>query len=146
MTILEEMKDLAKKQRAAIEQSLPSAKEIVGRAKPTAGVALVVEKFDGAPVEAMRAWADAVQAQQEPMVAFLASVADGKCQLVCAVSGPLREKGWSARDLIGPVAKVVGGGGGGKNDVAQAGGKDASKLEEAFALARKSVEEKASKG
>ena len=80
------------------------------------------------------------------MVGFFATTQEGnKVQLVCAVSRPLVEKGWSAKELIGPVAKTVGGGGGGKNDVAQAGGKDASKTDEALALARKVVEERAAK-
>ncbi len=52
-------------------------------------------------------------------------------------------KNWHAKDLFGPFAKVVGGGGGGSPTLASGGGKDATKLEEAFEVARKIVLEKA---
>ncbi|MEZ0229427.1 MAG: DHHA1 domain-containing protein, partial [Planctomycetota bacterium] len=91
-----------------------------------------------------RSYGDAVRDHPEPLVAFMASVQEGgKLQLVCAISQNLVAKGWHAKELFGPFAKVVGGGGGGSPTLASGGGKDASKLEEAFAVARKTVEEKA---
>lgn len=47
--------------------------------------------------------------------------------------------GLKAGQLVGKVAKICGGGGGGKPDFAQAGGKDATKVEEALSLAREQV-------
>jgi alanyl-tRNA synthetase len=63
--------------------------------------------------------------------------------MVCAVSKNLVAKNWHARELFTQVAKVVGGGGGGTDTLASGGGKDASKLPQAFALFEKLVQEKA---
>ena len=62
---------------------------------------------------------------------------DGKVQLLAAVTDDLTKKGVHAGKLIGEVAKVVGGRGGGKPTMAQAGGKDPGKLAEAMQQAKK---------
>ena len=62
---------------------------------------------------------------------------DSKVQLIAAVTDDLVKKGLHAGKLVGQVAKVVGGGGGGKPTMAQAGGKEPGKLAEALELARK---------
>lgn len=73
----------------------------------------------------------------DPAAVLLAtSTADGKANFVCALSPAAVKAGLQAGKLVGQVAKVCGGGGGGKPALAQAGGKDASKLEEALQVAR----------
>ena len=62
---------------------------------------------------------------------------NGKVGLLAAVTDDLVQKGVHGGKLIGQVAKVVGGGGGGKPSMAQAGGKDPAKLPEALELAKK---------
>ena len=52
------------------------------------------------------------------------------------------ERGLSAADVIREAAQIVGGGGGGRDNVAQAGGRDPSKLDEALAAARQAIEAK----
>ena len=59
------------------------------------------------------------------------SVVDGKVNLVAAVTKDLTKR-FQAGKLVQEVAKVVGGGGGGRPDLAQAGGKDPAKLDEAL--------------
>jgi alanyl-tRNA synthetase len=59
--------------------------------------------------------------------------------LVAGISKELVAKGLSADQWVQQVAKVVGGGGGGRPDMAQAGGKDPSKLPEALELARQTM-------
>jgi alanyl-tRNA synthetase len=66
-------------------------------------------------------------------VVVVGSVIDDKPQLVAAVTPDLLARGMHAGNLVREVAKVVGGGGGGRPDLAQAGGKDASKLADALA-------------
>ncbi len=73
-------------------------------------------------------------------VVVLAAVNDDKPQLVAAVSDDLSKR-VHAGNLIKAIAPMVGGGGGGRPNMAQAGGKDASKLGEALAQARKLIEE-----
>jgi len=68
---------------------------------------------------------------------MLASASDGKVSFVSAVSDDLIAKGLKAGDWIRETAKVAGGGGGGRPQMAQAGGKDPSKVDEALKTARK---------
>jgi alanyl-tRNA synthetase len=66
-------------------------------------------------------------------VGLLASEIDGKVGLVCVVSDSLiKEKNISAGKIVGDVAKILGGGGGGKPHLATAGAKDVSKIGEAL--------------
>jgi alanyl-tRNA synthetase len=74
-------------------------------------------------------------------VVLLGWADDGKVQLIAAVTDDLVKKGVHAGRLIGQVAKVVGGGGGGKPTMAQAGGKEPAKLAEALNLAKKLASE-----
>ncbi len=62
---------------------------------------------------------------------LLGSGAGGKAQLVCTVSKSLTSR-FKAGDLVRPVAQMLGGSGGGRPDMAQAGGTDVSKLDEAL--------------
>ena len=144
LTILEEMKDLSKRNVAKVQAALPSSRELFAQAKPAGSVRLLTAVMNDVALDDLRRYGDDVKKEAEPLVAFLASVQEGgKLQLVCAISQSLVAKNWHARDLFAPVAKVVGGGGGGSPVLASGGAKDASKLDEAFALARKLVEEKA---
>jgi alanyl-tRNA synthetase len=63
------------------------------------------------------------------------ATADGKAQLICAVSADLAADGVQARAILHPAAQVVGGGAGGKGDLAQAGGRDGARLTEALEVA-----------
>ncbi|HSG25149.1 MAG TPA: alanine--tRNA ligase [Anaerolineales bacterium] len=74
-------------------------------------------------------------------VAVLAAVIDEKPALIAAITDDLVDKGLKAGDLIQVVSEVVGGSGGGRPNLAQAGGRDASKLEEALEKVPAWVEE-----
>ena len=69
---------------------------------------------------------------------------DGRVALVASFSNGVVERGISAADVIREAAQVIGGGGGGRDNVAQAGGRDPSKLDEALATARQAIEAKLS--
>ena len=60
--------------------------------------------------------------------------ADGKVSVVAAVNDEARSRGLSANDLVRAIGPLVGGKGGGKDDVAQGGGTDSSRIDEALAL------------
>jgi alanyl-tRNA synthetase len=66
---------------------------------------------------------------------LLASEADGKVLLLAAVTKDLIQKGVKAGDCVRDAAKAVGGGGGGRPDLAEAGGKDPSKIPDALRVA-----------
>lgn len=104
-------------------------------------VTLVIAETPGAPVNLMRQLIDAVRQKVQPAAVLLAATeGDSKVTLVAGVTKDLQEKGGNAGKWIGPVAKAVGGGGGGRPDMAQAGGKDPSKLPEALQVAKATIE------
>ncbi|MBW3658804.1 MAG: alanine--tRNA ligase, partial [Actinobacteria bacterium] len=72
---------------------------------------------------------------ERAVVVLGTATADGKAQLIATVSGDLADAGVEARPILQPAAQVVGGGAGGKGDLAQAGGKAGDKLDEALAVA-----------
>jgi alanyl-tRNA synthetase len=76
----------------------------------------------------------------DDVAVVLGSPGDGKVSLVVAVTPALVERGVRAGDIVKAAAQVVGGGGGGKPTMAQAGGKDPSKLPEALETARGAIE------
>jgi alanyl-tRNA synthetase len=84
------------------------------------------------PMDALRELMDRLRQKLESGVIILGSHADGKACFMCSVSEDLVGEGIHAGKLIGAVAKLAGGGGGGKPDKAQAGGKDGTKVPEAI--------------
>jgi alanyl-tRNA synthetase len=77
---------------------------------------------------------------EQPSAVVLGSEFGGKAGLVALVSKDAVAEGLSAGSIIREIAPLVGGGGGGRDDMAQAGGKDPAKLEEALAAARALIE------
>jgi len=84
--------------------------------------------------------ANRVQSKLGPSAVVLGGEFGGKAGLVALVSKDLTGGGLSAGSIIREIAPLVGGGGGGRDDMAQAGGKDPSKLDEAIAAARAAIE------
>jgi alanyl-tRNA synthetase len=96
-------------------------------------VAVVAAEVSGADLETLRDMSDRLRAILGSAVVVLATVVDGKPQLIAAVTDDLVARGLHAGGLVKEVAKEVGGGGGGKAGLAQAGGRDAAHLREALA-------------
>ena len=111
----------------------------------TAGVKVLAGQVQAADVETLREMTDWSRNRLGSVVTVLGAVIDGKPNLVAAVTPDLVERGLKAGALIQQVAKVVGGGGGGRPTLAQAGGRDASKLGDALALVAGLVEEQIGK-
>jgi alanyl-tRNA synthetase len=84
-------------------------------------------------LDSLRNLLDAIRQQFVQGVIVLGSENGGKACFVASVSPELIERGINAGELIGQVAGMCGGGGGGKPDKAQAGGKDGSRVGEAIA-------------
>ena len=79
---------------------------------------------------------DKIRDKSPEMVAVLASVTGGKATIAAAAGKDAQAKGIHAGKLVGQVAKLAGGNGGGKPDSAMAGAKDVAKLDEALAAAK----------
>ena len=85
------------------------------------------------PADQLRAVADRIRQRLSPVVLVLAASIDGKPQFLAAASPELVDRGVHAGNIVREVAKVAGGGGGGRPDMAQAGARDASRIEDALA-------------
>ena len=132
--LLDEQKQL-ERQLTQLEGRLAKsrAEELVSAAKQVAGVAVLAARLDGLDPDGLRSVVDMLRDRMGPGIICLGSALDGKVNLIAAVSKDLSAK-YPAGKLIQEVAKQVGGGGGGRPDLAQAGGKDPSKLDVALAL------------
>jgi alanyl-tRNA synthetase len=135
----EEIKRLQQQLKKGAATDLQSAADkLLAASADVAGAKVVIGEMPAAPDEAIRQQVDRLRQKAHSAVVVLGWTTDeGKVQLLAAVTGDLIKKGLHAGKLIGQVAKVVGGGGGGKPDMAQAGGKEPAKLGEALELARK---------
>ncbi len=93
-------------------------------------VPVLAAVLPGCDAKILRSMADLFRQRYPSSVAVLASVSDGRPNLVAAVTQDLVQRGLDAVELVRFVAVPLGGGGGGRPTLAQAGGKDASRLEE----------------
>ncbi len=101
------------------------------------GIKVIAHRLDdGLDMNALRGAGDNLKQKAECAVIVLASAADGKVNIVAMATPEAIAKGAHAGNIIREVAKTCGGGGGGKPDSAQAGGKDVSRLNEALALVK----------
>ena len=92
------------------------------------GIVVLKVILPNASVESLREMADKFRQKYTTGVALLASIQDEKPILIATVSEDLTKQGLHAGKLVKKVAQIVGGGGGGRPTLAQAGGRDASKL------------------
>ncbi len=106
--------------------------DIMSSVKNKNGINYVIKKFEGVDVNTLRDLADEVRNKVGSVVVLFATVNDGKLNFVCAVSKDLVEKKIAAGKIIKEIAKVAGGGGGGRPDMATAGAKDINKVGEAL--------------
>jgi len=108
------------------------AGSLVNQAKEVNGVTLLTAKVSAADMNNLRNMADDLKNKLGSAVVVLGSVNEGKVNLIAGVTKDLIEKGYHAGKIIKEVASRCGGGGGGRPDMAQAGGKDPDKLEGAL--------------
>ncbi|HXG59273.1 MAG TPA: alanine--tRNA ligase [Thermoanaerobaculia bacterium] len=104
------------------------------------GIKLLTRRIDDISGGDLRSLADTFRSKIRSGVVVLGSVTDSKVTLLTAVTKDLVDR-VPANALIGKLAPIVGGRGGGKPDLAQAGGKDADKVDEALARAAAALKE-----
>ena len=114
-----------------------SARARAGELAAAALDGVVVSRLDGMSTGDLRELAIAVRQQPSVTVVVLAGATDTGGVALAAAVAP--ETGLVAADLLRDAAKLVGGGGGGKGDVATAGGKDPARLDEALGVAREAA-------
>ena len=104
------------------------------------GIKLIARRVDDLSGGDLRNFADELRSKIKSGVVVLGSATDGKVTLLTAVTKDLLDR-VQANTLIGKLAPIVGGKGGGKPDLAQAGGKDPDKLNEALSHAPAALQE-----
>jgi len=126
-------KDLQKAREQAMRTMASGG--LLDRAEQIGDVRAVFARLEGDHA-ALRSAADVLRKNNERMVCLLASEQGKKVALVAGLSTDLVGRGLSAAEIVKTAAERLGGGGGGRADLAQAGGADPSRIEEAFQSAR----------
>jgi alanyl-tRNA synthetase len=126
-------KQIEKLQRQLARQQFEA---LLASAQPVNGYSALIATVDNATPDTLREMADWFRGAVKSGVVVLGSISDDKPQLMVAVTDDL-SKQVHAGNLIKQIAPIIGGGGGGRPNLAQAGGKDSSKLADALAEARR---------
>jgi alanyl-tRNA synthetase len=134
----------AQKQIESLQQelALTKAESLLAQAEPIGKHKILVAQLDNVDAEPLKTAAENLLAKLGSGGVVLGSVPEpGKVSLVAAFSGELNKQGLQAGKFIGAIAKICGGGGGGRPNLAQAGGKEPDKLPEALKVATEQMRE-----
>jgi alanyl-tRNA synthetase len=134
--LLSELKNLHKEVHKVKQKEISGKIDsFVEDAKEVSGVKIIARKLDDATVDDLRKTIDILMKSAKEMAIVLGTAQDGRVTIVVAISPGLVKRGLHAGDVSKEVAKLVGGGGGGRPDMAQAGGQWVDKLDEALRFA-----------
>ncbi len=110
----------------------------VSSAQDVLGIKVLAERVEGVTSRELRELADALRGKLGSGVVVLGRSEGGKASLLVAVTEDLKQR-LPAGDLVRSLARIIGGGGGGRPDLAEAGGRDAARLDEALGAAADEV-------
>jgi alanyl-tRNA synthetase len=140
---LQEANRALEKELARLKSKLASSQgdELVAQAVDVKGVKVLAAAIEGADAKALRESVDKLKGKLKSAVVVLGTADGGKVSLIAGVTADLTAK-LKAGELVNHVAQQVGGKGGGRPDMAQAGGTSPEKLPEALASVQKWVEQR----
>jgi alanyl-tRNA synthetase len=146
--IQEELRQVRRQLQRGQAADLKTVREqLLEAAERVQGHAVVIGEVPSVPVEQIRDSIDWLRSKAASAVVVLGCrQGEGKALLLVGVSADLVDRGLHAGDMIKHLAPIVGGRGGGKPQLAQAGGKDSRRLEEALAEARQLVRSRLEEG
>jgi alanyl-tRNA synthetase len=140
MTLLSESDSQRKEiERLRRELAKYNIDKLLGNVQEVNGVRVLAAQVDAANNDVLREMSDWLRDRIGSGIVVLGAVMGDKPGLIVAVTPDLLTKGYDAGKLIRPIAAIIGGGGGGRPNLAQAGGKDSTKLAEAIASAPKLI-------
>ncbi len=122
------------------ESARKAAGSLLSEARDVNGIKVISTKVAVTSTDAMREMGDCLKQELKSGVVVLGAVCDGKPSLLAMVTPDLVSKGFNAGQVVKELARVVGGGGGGRAELGQGSGKDASKLDEALKQVERLVE------
>jgi len=131
---LEAELDRERKKTLALERELArkTAESLLTQAETIKGINVLAARIPSARIEIVREMSDIIRDKLKSAVVVLGTIYQDKPAFIAAVTPDLVKKGYDAGKIVKQVAGVTGGGGGGKPGLAQAGGKDKKKLDEAL--------------
>ena len=131
--LLEENASLKKAVSEAESKAMASeADSILKNAEEINGIQTLILKLEGKDTKGLKEYAETLRNKLNNGFVFISNVVDGKTTFVCASSKEAIAKGFKAGDIVKQAAMICGGNGGGRPDMAQAGAKDASKINDAM--------------
>jgi len=138
--LLEQIKKLERerkewKQASALNQSA----NMLGQVSNAGGIPVLVAHAGDIDTEGLRSMLDQLRAKLPDAVMLISGTSEGKVGFICSASDAAIAKGIHCGKIIGPVAKEAGGGGGGKPNKAEAGGRQPEKVEAALEVGRKLI-------
>lgn len=140
-TLLEDTKAIEKElHNIKTQLSLQNADSVLDSAIQVKGLNLITNKYEGMDMDTLRETADKLRDKKENSVIVLANVIDGKINIVVTASKEAIDMGAHAGNIVREVAKIAGGKGGGRPNMAQAGASDVDKLDDALNEASKILE------
>jgi alanyl-tRNA synthetase len=127
---------------ASLESELARIRveSLLGKTEKVNGITVLAARVPSTSLSTLREMGDLLRDRLKSAVIVLGTVHDGKPGFVAMVTPDLVNRGLHAGDIVKQVAAVTGGSGGGKADMAQAGGKDRNKLDEALELVKHLVQ------
>jgi alanyl-tRNA synthetase len=141
--LIQQLKSLRKEAQKTKKESVQKySANLIANAKEISGVKIVTEIMEGAGVEDLRKAADSLRKKLGSVAIILGTTENGKVILITALSNDLVKKGLNAGNIAKDMAKIIGGGGGGRADMAQTGGQSPNKINEAIDYAFKIIQEK----
>jgi len=146
--LIDKNKELSKKLKTAARQggsdALGQARDLLENCEKIGDSSVIVGRLSTVSVEQAREAIDILKKKAKSAAIVLAFDDDDKVTLLAGMTGDLIERGLSAGEVIKTIAPIVDGGGGGRPQMAQAGGKNPQKINDALAKAIKIIEAKLS--
>jgi alanyl-tRNA synthetase len=118
------------------------AEELAEQAREVGGLKVLAARCEAQGADELRDLSDRLKSSLGESAVVLGAAANGRPVMVASFTGGAVERGLSAADVVKDAARLMGGGGGGRATMAQAGGKDAGRLDDALAAARSAIEAK----
>jgi len=127
-----------RKRSVSLERELSrnTVEALLGKTEQVSGITVLVARVPSSSMPALREMGDLLRDRLKSAVIVLGTVYDGKPGFVAMVTPDLLDRGLNAGEIVKQVAGVTGGGGGGKATMAQAGGRDENKLDEALGVVK----------
>ncbi|MBQ5441636.1 MAG: alanine--tRNA ligase [Firmicutes bacterium] len=133
---VEEFKAMKKELEELKKQAMGSAAgDMLKNAREVNGIKLITAQFNDLTINDLRNLSDDIKKDNKGVCMAFAAVNGDKVTFLVSLTDDVVEKGYHAGNMIKQIAKIAGGGGGGKADMAQAGGKDPAKVQDALDFA-----------